>query len=105
MPNWCKGVLKVRGTKDNILNFLKNGLQCVDVIGGTNEKHTVEYDEDYDEITIDNVKGCLWVKNTRRNFIEDISNDLYLSKYSDDTFVCAIDGFQAAWGLMQKPLR
>lgn len=27
MPNWCEGVLKVRGTKENLLNFLKNGIQ------------------------------------------------------------------------------
>lgn len=104
MPNWCSGVLKVRGTKDNIVNFLKNGLQCVDIIGDDNGKHTVEVDETYDEITMNDVKGALWIKNTRRNFIENISHYLYLSKYSDDTFVCAIDGFQAAWGIESKDL-
>lgn len=103
MPNWCKGVLKVRGTKDNILNFLQNGLQAVDICGDAAGKHTVEVDE-YDEITIDNVEGCLWVKNTRRNFIEDICDDLYLSQYSSDTFVCAIEGFKAAWGIDAEDL-
>ena len=28
MPNWCEGSLKVRGTKENILNFIKNGLKA-----------------------------------------------------------------------------
>lgn len=103
MPNWCKGVLKVRGTQENILNFLKNGLQAVDIFGDDICKHTVEIDK-YNEIEINNVKGNLWIKNTCRNFIENISHDLYLSKYSDDTFVCAIDGFQAAWGIEAKDL-
>lgn len=26
MPNWAEGTLKVRGTKENIVNFLKNGI-------------------------------------------------------------------------------
>lgn len=103
MPNWCSGVLKVRGTKDNIVNFLQNGLQAVNIFGDDICKHTVEIDED-NEIKINNVKGNLWIKNTRRNFIENISDDFYLSKYSDDTFVCAIDGFQAAWGIEAKDL-
>ena len=29
---------------------------------------------------------------------------LFLLKYSDDTFVCAIDGFKAAWGIDAKDL-
>lgn len=27
MPNWCKGVLKVRGKKKDLLNFLNNGIE------------------------------------------------------------------------------
>lgn len=26
MPNWCCGILKIRGTKQDVVNFLTNGL-------------------------------------------------------------------------------
>ncbi len=103
MPNWCEGVLKVRGAKENIVNFLQNGLEAVDFFGGDAGKHTVEIDK-YDDIEIKDVNGWLHVKNTRRNFIDKISHDLSLSKYSDDTFVCAIDNFRAAWGIDAEAL-
>ena len=25
MPNWCEGTLKIRGEKENILSFIKEG--------------------------------------------------------------------------------
>lgn len=30
MPNWAEGVLKVRGKKEKILEFLKNGIAYCD---------------------------------------------------------------------------
>lgn len=33
MPNWCEGTLKVRGTKENLTNFILNGLQPVGFLG------------------------------------------------------------------------
>ena len=30
MPNWIEGVLKVRGTKENIENFVRNGISYND---------------------------------------------------------------------------
>ena len=103
MPNWCSGVLKVRGTKENILNFLQNGIEAVNIFGGNAGKHTVEFDK-YGDIEIKDVKGLLHIKNTRRNFIDKISHDLCLREYSDDTFVLAIDDFKAAWWIDAKPL-
>lgn len=32
MPNWCKGTLKIRGKKENIINFLENGTSLLDGI-------------------------------------------------------------------------
>lgn len=30
MPNWCEGKLKIRGKKDDILNFFENGTLIVE---------------------------------------------------------------------------
>ena len=33
MPNWCRGTLRVRGTKENLTKFVLEGLQPVDYFG------------------------------------------------------------------------
>ena len=38
MPNWCQGVLKIRGPKENHVKFIKEGLlglRCDDVTRNT----------------------------------------------------------------------
>ena len=30
MPNWCAGTLKVRGTKENVTNFITKGIIAVE---------------------------------------------------------------------------
>lgn len=30
MPNWCKGKLKIRGKKENILSFIKEGTKLLE---------------------------------------------------------------------------
>ena len=33
MPNWCEGTLRIRGTVENLRNFIENGLKPVNAIG------------------------------------------------------------------------
>ncbi len=33
MPNWCCGILKIRGTKQDVVNFLTNGLIAINYEG------------------------------------------------------------------------
>lgn len=33
MPNWCRGTLKVRGKKKNVIEFMLKGLKPVGVLG------------------------------------------------------------------------
>ena len=28
MANWCRGILKIRGTRENIVKFLKEDVAC-----------------------------------------------------------------------------
>ena len=32
MPNWCKGILKIRGRKENVFNLLADNLQVWKII-------------------------------------------------------------------------
>lgn len=82
MPNWSEGVLKVRGAKEDIENFIRNGIDYNDY------SHKLENGElktepkprecpieiDEDEISVKNTMD-LWVKGTRRMFVN--SKDIY----------------------------
>lgn len=62
MPNWCEGVMKLRGTKDNILNFLKEGFEP------SYKNSAIEIDEFGEEVNIINVN---YIKNTQRAFVDE----------------------------------
>ena len=66
MPNWCKGSLKVRGTKASLKTFILEGLHPVGFLGEEREKLSLnEYGDIYSEET------C-WIENTRRGFVEGV---------------------------------
>lgn len=52
MPNWCKGSLKVRGTKASLKTFILEGLHPVGFLGEEREKLSLnEYGDIYSEET------------------------------------------------------
>lgn len=106
MPNWAEGTLKVRGTKENILNFLRN-----EMLGDI--KHTFGVDEQGEPIakierkaitTTESdydfkleCKGGFYIKGTRRAFIEN--NKIEFDFYDEDIEKLEISGFKQAWGV------
>lgn len=101
MPNWCEGVLKARGTKEEIINFLKNGLEPLG--GGLfgEKPEQVETNEDEWEFNMKTKHG-FYLKESRRNFIE--SNIEFYLDTDEEIKVCVMDGFKAAWGLDTEAL-
>lgn len=74
MPNWCKGSLKVRGTKASLKTFILEGLHPVGFLGEEREKLSLnEYGDIYSEET------C-WIENTRRGFVEGV--EVFDSKFA-----------------------
>ncbi|MCK1996826.1 hypothetical protein MPH47_06220 [Psychrobacillus psychrodurans] len=96
MPNWCVGVLKVRGTKEEVKKFLLEGLSPLG--GGLfgDEPVEAEIQEDEWELNI-RAKHGFHIEGSRRNFIEN-NIDFYFDTDSDIK-VCTISGYKAAWGL------
>ncbi|EFR97186.1 Uncharacterised protein [Listeria ivanovii subsp. londoniensis] len=105
MPNWAEGTLKIRGTKENILNFLGNEL-----LGSTypvflndevGYKHrTVEHEiNNYGEYVF-RCEGGFYINNTRRAFI--YNTELIFDLYEDDDEIpqIEIEGFKQAWGVV-----
>ncbi len=110
MPNWCEGVLKVRGTKEKILEFLKNGIAYCDYRydfkdNGKCEEIKVPRDcpfkEDEWEIIIKNTRG-LWIKDTRRMFITSDTIENYWN--DSETEIICLDVKQA-WAIVSENLQ
>lgn len=96
MPNWCKGCLKVRGTKGNVAKFILEGLHPVGFLGEEHPKLSLnEYG------SIHSNETC-WIENTRRGFVKGV--DVYLSDYEDDEIFVALFDSEFAWGISADEL-
>lgn len=96
MPNWCKGSLKVRGTKASLKTFILEGLHPVGFLGEEREKLSLnEYGDIYSEET------C-WIENTRRGFVEGV--EVYLSDHEDDEILVVVFDSKFAWGINASEL-
>ncbi|HEN5820843.1 TPA: hypothetical protein ACGWKD_000483 [Streptococcus agalactiae] len=119
MPNWCEGVIKIRGNKQQIINYLKDLLRPIDFWGNclkvdveANEFEVClsaieeyEYKDRLHEIVkeknIDPTFFNWYLEKTRRAFIEcDKSITFYFWGGEDDTEVITIESFKQAWGVI-----
>ena len=108
MPNWCKGTLKIRGKKENILNFLENGTSLLKGFWFPEEIRTEIKMNDYAEIEIKNITediNTLYIKGTRRNFIEKVENEIFIYNYDEEESIICLENFKAAWGIDAEALR
>lgn len=111
MPNWCEGVLKIRGKKKNIIKFLEEGTSLLDGLWEPKEiKPEVKSDDDYNEIEIKNIDrekriDTLYIKGTRRHFIELNENEIYIYNTNKEEQVICLENFKAAWGIDAGALR
>lgn len=110
MPNWCKGTLKIRGKKENIIKFLEEGTSLLEGLWEPKEiKPEIEINN-CDEIEIknlDKLKGVdyLYIKGTRRNFIDPVENEIYIHDIDEKEQIICLKNFKAAWGIDADALR
>ncbi len=115
MPNWCEGVLKVRGQIENIKRFLLEGIEYGDYkyIPHLNEKGIISLEEtaipregvtteiDNNGVYITNTDE-LYIKDTRRMFVaSDVIDSCVVRR--GDTCLIFIDVKQA-WGFITDNL-
>lgn len=102
MPNWCEGVLKIRGTKTNILRFFKEGL--APSRGGSDHDPEVLVEEnEWGEVTVRVENRTFYLKETHRHFIDSDFFEVYFSDDEEEQVV-VIDMFKAAWHIKAKEL-
>ena len=112
MPNWSEGVLKIRGAKEDIENFIRNGIDYNDyhyklengelTMIPKPRECPIEIDED--EISVKNTMD-LYIKGTRRMFVNSKDIYAYFRKNKDRSkFIICIDVRQA-WSILPENLQ
>ena len=113
MPNWCEGVLKIRGTKPKIAKYLQENLTAID-LWGNEYKTKVEYNEDgltvsityeitvekkpLEELAVKPKPPGFYIRGTHRAFIEsDQINIEFWTDDDDQEIVVTLENFKQAW--------
>lgn len=98
MPNWCEGYLKIRGKKEDIVNFIENEIRLIKL-------NSIISEPEYNEIKmIDDLGECsfnykksfnkyLHLKNTRRFFVE--SEEISFYYFEDEVCYLTLEVKQA----------
>ena len=108
MPNWCEGYLKIRGKKKDLINFIENEIvlikresiisepQYIDVkMKDTGMDCSFKYNKSFKEF--------LYLKDTRRFFVESEEISFYYDDYEDEVCYLTLD-IKQAWGIIIQPL-
>lgn len=113
MPNWVNGTFRARGKKENIKKFLLeglgacNGLKITTEICEDDDNSLIVYFKNPDADENDNKNkyhNTLHIKNTRRNFIEDLSfGEIYAYKKKSNGEFQFVTSFTSAWGIETDP--
>lgn len=110
MPNWAEGTLKIRGTRADIISFLKGALRPLGepaaeiqalLSGGTAPDPEVQIEEKEYGFEMKAPRG-FHVAGTRRAFVEQ-EIDWWFDDKHTETLV--IDNFKQAWGIEPEPFR
>ena len=106
MPNWCEGMLKIRGKQEDVFNLLADNLQVWKTIIIKEPKFNMREEIDKEAIVINKEEKSIWVKKTahikgtHRNFVEP--NDINVWKGKDGNACIAVE-FKAAWDVESEP--
>lgn len=106
MPNWCEGMLKIRGKQEDVFNLLADNLQIWKTVIVKEPKFDMRKEFDEEAIEIDRkdeiirVKKTAYIKGTCRNFVEP--NDINVWKREDGNACVAVE-FKAAWDVESEP--
>lgn len=98
MPNWCEGYLKIRGKKEDIVNFVENEISLLKLKDIFSEPEYLEIkmikeSYEYRFKHKNSFRERLYLKNTRRFFVE--SEEISFYYYEDEVCYLTLDVKQA----------
>ena len=94
MANWCEGYLKIRGKKEDIVNFIENEIKLLKLKSIILDPEYVDIKmiDDLGECSFDYKKSFrefLYLRNTRRFFVESEEISFYYDE-EDEGAICHI---------------
>ena len=101
MPNWCEGYLKIRGKKEDIVNFVENEIRLLkskDIFSEL-EYLEIKMKDNLGEYSFNYKKSFreyLHLKNTRRFFVE--SEEISFYYYEDEICHLTLE-IKQAWAI------
>ena len=105
MPNWCSGFMKIRGRKQDILDFFKNEVAILtyeDIYKLTISEAVFENDEYEFAYSLKKTKNQEWfLRNSYRFFFED--KEIYFEDDEQEIFYLNLE-IQQAWGIDEQEL-
>ena len=106
MPNWCEGILKIRGKQKNVFSLLADNLQVWKTVFVEEPNFDMREELDKEAIKIDREDEIIYVekaariKGTHRNFVQP--NDIEVWEGEDGNTCIAVE-FKAAWDVESEP--
>ncbi len=116
MPNWCEGTLRFRGKKENVMKFLSEGFEILNMrehdenfnakyICKMMERVKKEALEEGYEVTVDLKDNgeYIYICDTRRAFVEWDpqlglwTNQMWIEYYDDDKCMLGVLPVKQAW--------
>ena len=93
MPNWIEGSLRVRGTMDKVERFFREGLAGVSILGEIRPNAVVVERYEY-SLTVRGAE-TIWVKGTRRAFVDNLDIGVDIPDDPEEVLTVAIPVRQA----------
>ena len=105
MPNWCEGILKIRGKQENVFKLLVENLQVWETVIAKEpfelkevlNKEAIDINNEDFEIWL---KKTAYIKGTRRNFTEEDIINVWERK---DGTACVAFHIKGAWNIESNP--
>ena len=111
MPNWCEGSFGIRGTKENVLKFLKEGFERCAYNAKTHQNELVpgdifvfedEEDDSMHALVEDVPATWVYIKGTNRAFFDEEQGGYYTQvRTKDNVTTCRIP-IKQAWSYSEE---
>lgn len=104
MPNWAEGTIKFRGSKDNVIKFLSEGIHAVSFLGKDVDGVEVYVDNVFNDINVENIRDEIYyhfhIGLTTRAFVEKgaFDNSYITEFYKTNEYIVELP-FKQAWDI------
>lgn len=107
MPNWCEGVIKVRGKKNDVISFLENEILKMNYTGlfEIPKSENIKMEDigyGYEYKLDDDKKEYFYLKDSTRCFIKQNYIEIYIYSDTEEKETYVTLEFKQAWDVEEE---